>query len=169
MVNFPSRRLGLPRNNIITDPNEVYEHFEFDPNGPGQREVGLNDPVAAAEAVILRRKVDKVTDRLFPGVPRHNNEVDAFRHAWWSYQMTQEFGPERAKEFGDAHEISVPNPHPERMKDLHNNAVARELAQDPKNEGRPAEEVIMEALRNGLIQTRPPRVPGSPRGASTPR
>ena len=131
--------------------------------------MGLNDPVAAAEAVILRRKVDKVTDRLFPGVPRHNNEVDAFRHAWWSYQMTQEFGPERAKEFGDAHEISVPNPHPERMKDLHNNAVARELAQDPKNEGRPAEEVIMEALRNGLIQTRPPRVPGSPRGASTPR
>lgn len=147
------------------DPKEVYKRLEFDSKGPGEKELALNDPVAARRAIILREKVDSVTNKLFPGRPRHNTEVDAFRHAWWSYQVTQELSPEKAKEFGDAHEVSRPGPDSERTMDLYNNYIGRFLALDPKNKGRPAEDVIVEALNNGLLQTRPLNIPGPPGGA----
>ena len=38
--------------------------------------------------------------------------------------------------------------------DLYNNEVARRLAADPGNRGRPDEEVILEALRAGKLRTR---------------
>lgn len=39
--------------------------------------------------------------------------------------------------------------------DLYNNNVGRRLALDPANRGRQAEEVILEAIQNGKLQTRP--------------
>ena len=63
-----------------------------------------------------------------------------------------------AKRFGDGHEISAPNDDSERLMDLYNNHVGRQLALNLKNRGRPANEVILEALRNGLLRTKPFRV-----------
>ena len=57
-----------------------------------------------------------------------------------------------AKTFTDAHETTVQNDPGERLMDLYNNEVGRRLAMDPKNRGRPAEEVIMEALHNDRMQ-----------------
>lgn len=59
-----------------------------------------------------------------------------------------------AKGFGDAHEISQPTPAGDRLMDLYNNNAGRKLALDPANKGRPAEEVILDALLQGQLQTR---------------
>jgi len=55
----------------------------------------------------------------------------------------------------DAHEISSPNEPGERLMDLYNNEMGRNLAQDPANSTRSAEEVVLEALRNGRLQVQP--------------
>ncbi len=60
-----------------------------------------------------------------------------------------------AKDFGDAHERSVANPTPERLMDLYNNKVGRDLAADPDNTGRDGREVIREAIRDGKLRTKP--------------
>ena len=66
--------------------------------------------------------------------------------------MTQEIGAEAAKRFGDGHEISHPNDHGERLMDLFNNHVGRQLALDRASKGRPPAEVIREAIERGQLQ-----------------
>ena len=39
--------------------------------------------------------------------------------------------------------------------DLYNNNAGRQMALDPRNRDRPPEEVILEAMREGRLQTRP--------------
>ena len=64
-----------------------------------------------------------------------------------------------AKEFGDAHERTRVDPvDGERLKDLYNNNVGRELALHPQNRDRDAEDVIIEAIFNGKMQITPFRV-----------
>ena len=69
--------------------------------------------------------------------------------------MTRAMGPVLAKRYGDAHEISVAGPARERLMDLYNNNVGRRLAMDPKNWNRDPEQVILDALRRGELQTKP--------------
>ena len=85
----------------------------------------------------------------------HDNEADAFRYALWSFRITRELGAEAAKRFGDAHEITHAGPAGELLMDLYNNNAGRQMALDPRNRDRPPEEVILEALRAGRLQTRP--------------
>ena len=59
-----------------------------------------------------------------------------------------------AKGFGDAHEISTPSSAGDRLMDLYNNNAGRKLALDPANKGRSADEVILDALLQGQLQTR---------------
>ena len=100
------------------------------------------------------RTEELVKDGTFSQESLHNGEADAFRHAYWSYLMAQELGPDFAKRITDAYEGSTENPESEELMDLYNNHVARQLALDPKNRGRPADEVVLEALRSGLLQVR---------------
>lgn len=65
-------------------------------------------------------KLEIAKDRSFP--------ADAYKHLYWSYHLTREFGPELAKEITDAHETGPGNTDRERLMDYHNNEVARELA-----------------------------------------
>ena len=86
--------------------------------------------------------------------------------------MTREFGLRAAKGIGDAHERagkydapdvydlnrkarSIRNGPEERLMDLFNNHAGRALAMDPRNAGRSGIEVILEAARDGVLQTRP--------------
>jgi len=55
---------------------------------------------------------------------------DALRHISWSYLLTQEFGPEFAREVTDAQETKTGNTPHERSMDFHNNAVGRRFASD---------------------------------------
>ena len=149
---------------VIRD--ELFDELEFDPKGPTEGAVAFSNPkflLEARKGKNLAKDAGKMTENLFPGVVLRNNPADAFRHALWGFLMTRELGPEMAKRFGDAHEISKPNPDGERLMDLYNNHMGRVLALDPKNKGRPAEDVIMEAIRNRQLQTRTFRVQGKPR------
>lgn len=68
--------------------------------------------------------------------------------------MTKEKDAAFSKEITDAIEISIRGYHPgDRLMDLYNNNVGRQLALDPRNEGRNDEEVILEALKDGKLQT----------------
>ncbi|MGE4065109.1 MAG: hypothetical protein AB7E79_17220 [Rhodospirillaceae bacterium] len=67
--------------------------------------------------------------------------------------MTQGIGTELAKKFGDAHEMagsstSGAGPNSERLMDLHNNQVGRQL---PNDQGRS----LKEALEKGYLRKRP--------------
>jgi hypothetical protein len=53
---------------------------------------------------------------------------DAYRHVYWSYHLTREFGAELAKEITDAHETAPGNTQNERLMDFHNNELGRKLA-----------------------------------------
>jgi hypothetical protein len=129
--------------------------LEFDPGGPAQALLALRHPLDAASALAAANAARKSADSLFTEAQLLNGVGDAYRHALWSYRMTISIGAQRAKEFGDAHERSeAPNPNAERLMDLYNNAVGRQLALDPANQGRPPEEVVMDAITRGWLQTR---------------
>ena len=138
---------------VIRD--ELFDELDFDPKGPTQGGVAFLNPLDALKGGRLSDDAKDMTENLFPGAVLRNDTADAFRHALWSFLMTRELGPEMAKRFGDAHEISRPNPDDERLMDLYNNHVGRVLALDSKNKGRPAEDVIIEAIRNRQLQTLP--------------
>ncbi|MBC7951185.1 MAG: hypothetical protein H7Z12_05090 [Rhodospirillaceae bacterium] len=59
-----------------------------------------------------------------------NGDGDAFRHALWAYKMAKEIGDGPAKAFGDAHERDD-RPDGERLMDLYNNALGRQLGSRP--------------------------------------
>ncbi len=58
----------------------------------------------------------------------HNDSVDAFRHAYSSAIMTLEWGELADSLLGLAHELKHKNPTDERMMDLYNNEVGRDIA-----------------------------------------
>ncbi len=93
----------------------------------------------------------------------HNDHIDAYRHAYWSFRMTREFGAQQAKEVGDIYEVRYRNEDDgELLMDLYNNRVGRELALDPRNDGRSAAEVVNEAFEKGLLRVTPFKVRSIP-------
>jgi hypothetical protein len=85
---------------------------------------------ASAEALSLHRR-----DRTFP--------QDAFRHVYWSYLLTREFGAAFAEQVTNAHEIDPTYEEREanRQMDLANNAVGRTYALAEVSEGDIAERI----------------------------
>lgn len=65
---------------------------------------------------------EKSRDNSFP--------EDAYRHIYWSYHLTKEFGPELAKKIMDAHETAPGNTKNERMMDYHNNEIGQKYANE---------------------------------------
>jgi hypothetical protein len=63
----------------------------------------------------------------------HNNEADAFKHAYMSWFLSYWGNDIKSKELGDMHENETPNaPYGERNMDLWNNAMGREIAYEMK-------------------------------------
>ena len=102
---------------------------------------------------------DSKRSEIFPGSSRGNPpEANAFLHALWSFEVTRKWGPEVAKKFGDAHEISIENSTGDRLKDLYNDNGGRLLGVDPANKDRLGAEVILEALEAGKLQIDPVKI-----------
>jgi RHS repeat-associated protein len=122
----------------------------------GEWGAAIRNPIDASEANQLASEASRTVASIFGArVSGHNNHIDAFRHAYWSYRMTQEIGVGQAELFGTAHEVSAANPAAEQRMDLHNNAVGRALATNPALAGLPAALVIQVALAQGCLQGRP--------------
>lgn len=68
----------------------------------------------------------------------HNNESDAFRHAYMQAYLTLRLGEIPAKILGKYHEIDGNRKHhqdkTEETMDLHNNSIGREIGNEIKNE-----------------------------------
>lgn len=62
-----------------------------------------------------------------PNHTSHNNEADAFKHCLFQAELTFWLGKDIAKFFGDLHEAKPDNPDKEKIMDLHNNEVGREI------------------------------------------
>ena len=147
---------GPPTNKPVV-LHDMYKKLGFDPNGKGQYEESLQTPIDGIRAALLADEAVKTVDKQirkgrFTKASRNGGDADAFRHAYWNYRMTEELGPDAAKRFGDAREITAPGPDGDRLMDLFNNNVGRRLALDPANKGRPAEDVILDAMKKGQLQ-----------------
>ncbi len=148
------------------DAADMYGELQFDPAGYGEAmhagaKIGAGLEAFNLSSAAFKATKEAIEDGALPGGPANNNEADAFRHALWNYKMAMEIGYENAKRFGDSHEITSSNADRERLMDLYNNEVGRQLAADPANHGLSDEEVIIKELRTGKLQTRPINVTGS--------
>lgn len=151
------KHLPPPDRDDIT-PEELYDILAFDPNGAGKYQAGMKYPTyAAITAQILTPRAHSTTKEEYGSAIAKDDEADALRHAYISFEMARSFGPEIAKAFGDAHEISHPNNEPERMMDLYNNYIGRQLASDEANKKRSARDVVRQAIREGRLRLKPYR------------
>lgn len=75
------------------------------------------------------------------------------RHFYWNFAMTRAFGASRAAAFANSHEVSNPNPAGELAMDLHNNAVGRAMALDPRFRDLNAAGAAELAFRRGCLRT----------------
>lgn len=125
----------------------------FDPNGRGHLWTSIRHPVDALLAHDLSRMARRESEKAYPGTLNggHNQEGDAFRHAYWNHAMARVMGAKKAKAFADANEISPYNPIGERQMDLYNNREGRGLADSP---GAVAN-TIKKAIADGRLRTRP--------------
>lgn len=152
MVGSPNRGV-IPNINAPETRAPSFNDVGFDPRGSGIWSTSIRHSVAAIFANEAAKAAAASTAKKYPGVSPHNDEADAYRHTLWSHLMTQGIGPDLAKAFGDAHEISGssvsgPGPNSERLMDLHNNQVGRQL---PNDQGRS----LKGALEKGYIRKRP--------------
>ncbi|MHB1207612.1 MAG: DUF6973 domain-containing protein [Rhodospirillaceae bacterium] len=146
----------IPKVNEPNAKRPTYEDLGFDPNGPGQWNVALHHPLAALGARWESIKAEDDAGKRYGGQnpSQRNGEADAYRHAVWSHRMTQLIGPELAKAFADAHEISVPNPDSERLMDLYNNQIGRAAPEDRAGQSDPGL-ALQDAIRKGYLRTSP--------------
>ncbi len=148
------------------DADELEEALSYGEFGLG--DVGnavLRGPVITSKVNELRSKVSEETTRRFPNGTGHNDEADAYRHALWSFKMARDISPHAAKQIGDGHERKPLGsysyeglesaPRGEKLMDLYNNRIGRDLERKFRDDPRPAEDIVMEALRAGRLQTRP--------------
>jgi len=139
-----------------------YASLDFDPKGSGQNLTAVKNFDIAFKANTLAEEALNVASELY-SEGLHNGEGDAFRHAFWSFNMTQEFGEKGAKEIGDAHE-RLPvgrgegqQPAGEQLMDLRNNRAGRELALlNPWVKDRSeVTQIIQDAMKKGVLTLRP--------------
>jgi len=113
---------------------------------------GLNEfKGVASEAFEVsedRFPVDPTQD---PHLAANDNHTDAFRHAYWSARLAQEFGADFATAFTEAHEGSPENVFAEReAMDLYNNSVGIQIAVDnPDASAEGLADLIEDAVDDG--------------------
>lgn len=169
-----SRRRQAPKikpNGEPVSPEDIFRLVDFDSDGPDDVGNALRRMPSVFRLNLVSGKATNTAKRLFPGAASLDNPRDAFRHAYWSYIMSEEFGLGFAKDIGDGHERRSlrqflkgvdPRIHVapggfrrdigSQLMDLYNNHIGRELFRRFGNSGRDAEEIVMEALKQGRLQ-----------------
>lgn len=145
------------------DLERAYRSLDYDDTVRGDLGNAFPNPIAWARAWGMSQEARNATERLF-GANRPGEMSDAFRHAYWSYRLTEELGPAAAKRFTDGHESAPRSQYSgrsgrdddeARLMDLYNNRVGRDLQRKNSGLGRKAEDVVLEAIANGELQLRP--------------
>jgi len=124
---------------LFTQRNDSFTYLKFDDDDILQAAVDYDLDLAEKEAEIISNYPSKVPSMIkitrdakrLSEIEKNNDysfPEDAFRHIYWSYRLSREFGPELAKEITDAHETIPGNTKKERQMDYHNNEIGRNLA-----------------------------------------
>jgi hypothetical protein len=133
--------------------------LQFDQSGPGRIANALDSiwPLSLelwhafqARNIAEATEQDAAVAQTFDGW-----QLDAARHAALSYELARRIGGDAAKRWTDAHEVSGGNTPGSRLMDLTNNSIGRALAMDPRNAGRSARDVALDALQSAQLQMRP--------------
>lgn len=118
---------------------------------PAERELIERDPGAALKAFIQKTHAELSSARIFPDQGL-DDESDAFRHFMWAGLLAHELGPERAKEFLDAHEANPLQLDSQLHMDLFNNekgvSAAKKLVSEGKWSVQNLENSGLDALRS---------------------
>ncbi len=143
-----------------TTLEELYAELNFNPYGNSLYLVAINDPIGAMYAKSIRDESISMTSKLFPDILAVDNEADAFRHAYFSFRLSQKIGVIRAKKFTDAYEISNINKMGSRCMDLWNNREGRRMYSNTKDSSGDdkrlfAEKKVLNALSEGRLVTSP--------------
>jgi hypothetical protein len=154
---------GSPNRGVIPNVNApdvkapTEKELGFDPKGLGQIPTAILDPVGAIFGRAADLAARQATAKRYPGELGRTEEANAYMHTVGSYLATKALGPERAKAMTDSHEVSgieglrVPvigarkNTEGERLMDLYNNQVGRELPTQ-------GEAAVQEAMKKGWIR-----------------
>ena len=98
--------------------------------------VFLRNPLFLHPTYKATKRTVAVSNRLYGKLHHENNRTNAFRHALWNYLIckyclqvarTPEKAMDWSKKITDLHERLSPNDDLEKMMDLHNNKIGREL------------------------------------------
>ena len=114
-----------------------------------EKDLYNQDPVRGVLALNCALDAQSSTEVIYASSYRHNNNGDAYRHAYWSALMVIKIGSTWAQRWNFAHEDGYPNqPEMERNMDIYNNMKGREIAE---NEGLYATETeIQRAVENAV-------------------
>lgn len=138
---------------------EFYKKMEFNPKGKTVEFVALADPIGAIKAREIKDESVALSKKLYPKEFTFDTTLDAFRHAYFSFRLSQEIGVERTKKFTDAYEISHINPPASRCMDLWNNLQGRKMYLATKAEKidkkQLAKREVLKAIQTKLLALKP--------------
>ncbi len=111
-------------------------------------------PKEALKVYELKRVAERFTNKNF-GRNDSDDESDAFRHYVWAALLSNELGPEIAKQFLDAHESSEQHNDPSLLMDLANNRagiIATEILKKKSQLTEAAiEKIALQELKDGKL------------------
>jgi hypothetical protein len=109
-------------------------------------------PFGAYDIYQIQEQADAEAKRRFPGEDQHDNNADAFRHAYANALLVQRFGPEFAESYATAHERVPDNPAAVEAMDLYNNERGRSIGQlSPDASPEEIANQVEEAVRDGQM------------------
>jgi hypothetical protein len=147
---------------LFSERSDDWTHLEFDVDDliAASRQIDLE--LTRQEASIIARYPLKVPAMIkITQDARHYSQIakvqdpsfpeDAFRHVYWSFQLTKALGPELSKQITNAHETAPGNTEAERLMDYHNNEIGRKYAL----ENRSIDEIKALVLESDEIRRNP--------------
>lgn len=148
--------------------DEILEKYQVseDPNGEITIDLPFMDPITVtdSEARLLARigpydayqvyqigeQARAEANKRFPGGDQHDNQNDAFRHAYANALLTEKFGQDWTNAYGKAHERTFDNPSAVEAMDLYNNEVGQQIAAaNPDASPEELANKVQDAVQNG--------------------
>lgn len=119
----------------------------------------ISHPKYISPTLRATKSTMEICDSFFGSQHHGNNKANAFRHALWNYLLCEKTfavsksadkAVEWAKRITDLHEKLSPNPELEKIMDLHNNYVGRNLFLTFAGKKEKIEEILMNKMKFGL-------------------
>ena len=101
---------------------------------PTEVDLVMNNPYCAYRTGLAGTAAGVHSEAAFPGLGRYQTRKDAFRHAFWNALMVYACDEEWAERFATAHEEGRTDVD-DKMMDLNNNAIGRQIALEARADG----------------------------------